>query len=60
MASPVGKLGGTPLVPPTPIAHGGAFALYRDPAGNIIEIRTSAERTESAAARRARHHGRSI
>ena len=34
----VGDLGGTALVPPTPIPGVGAFALFQDPAGNTIGI----------------------
>lgn len=31
-------LGGTPLVPPTPIPDVGAFALFQDPEGNTIGL----------------------
>jgi predicted enzyme related to lactoylglutathione lyase len=31
-------LGGTPLLPPTPIPGVGAFALFQDPEGNTIGI----------------------
>lgn len=34
----VKDLGGTPLVPPTPIPGVGAFALFQDPEGNTIGI----------------------
>jgi predicted enzyme related to lactoylglutathione lyase len=34
----VRDLGGTPLVPPTPIPGVGAFALFQDPEGNTIGI----------------------
>lgn len=34
----VKDLGGTPLLPPTPIPGVGAFALFQDPAGNTIGI----------------------
>ncbi len=34
----VNDLGGTPLVPPTPIPGVGAFALFQDPEGNTIGI----------------------
>ena len=34
----VKDLGGTPLVPPTPIPGVGAFALFLDPEGNTIGI----------------------
>lgn len=34
----VKDLGGTPLVPPTPIPDVGAFALFQDPEGNTIGI----------------------
>jgi hypothetical protein len=32
------ELGGTPIVPPTPIPGVGAFAMFQDPAGNTIGI----------------------
>ncbi len=31
-------LGGTPLLPPTPIPGVGAFALFQDPEGNVIGL----------------------
>ena len=34
----VKDLGGTPLLPPTPIAGVGAFALFQDPEGNTIGL----------------------
>ena len=34
----VKDLGGTPLVPPTPIPGVGAFALFQDPDGNTIGL----------------------
>ena len=34
----VKDLGGTPLLPPTPIPGVGAFALFQDPEGNTIGI----------------------
>lgn len=34
----VKDLGGTPLVPPTPIPGVGSFALFQDPEGNTIGI----------------------
>lgn len=34
----VKDLGGTPLLPPTPIPGVGAFALLHDPEGNTIGI----------------------
>ena len=34
----VEKLGGTTVVPPTPIAGVGAFAMFQDPEGNTIGI----------------------
>lgn len=34
----VTDLGGTPLVPPTPIPGVGSFALFQDPEGNTIGI----------------------
>ncbi len=34
----VKDLGGTPLVPPTPIPGVGAFALFQDPEGNTIGL----------------------
>ena len=34
----VRDLGGSPLLPPTPIPGVGAFALFQDPAGNTIGI----------------------
>ncbi|MDE3087389.1 MAG: VOC family protein [Acidobacteriota bacterium] len=34
----VKELGGTPLVPPTPIPGVGAFALFQDPEGNTVGI----------------------
>ena len=34
----VKELGGTPVVPPTPIPGVGAFALLQDPEGNTIGI----------------------
>lgn len=35
--------GGTPLVPPTPINESAAFALFRDPEGNIVGLLRMAE-----------------
>jgi predicted enzyme related to lactoylglutathione lyase len=34
----VRSLGGTPLLPPTPIPGVGAFALFQDPEGNTIGV----------------------
>ena len=34
----VKDLGGTPLLPPTPIPGVGAFALFQDPEGNTIGL----------------------
>jgi predicted enzyme related to lactoylglutathione lyase len=34
----VGDLGGTPLVPPTPIPGIGWFAMFQDPDGNVIGL----------------------
>lgn len=36
--STVGRLGGSPLVPPTPVPDVGAFALFRDPEGNVLGL----------------------
>jgi predicted enzyme related to lactoylglutathione lyase len=36
--SRVKDLGGTPLVPPTPIPGVGAFALFQDPDGNTVGL----------------------
>jgi catechol 2,3-dioxygenase-like lactoylglutathione lyase family enzyme len=46
--SKVKDLGGTPLVPPTPIPGVGAFALFQDPEGNTIGILRMEGRTSSA------------
>jgi predicted enzyme related to lactoylglutathione lyase len=32
------ELGGKPALPPTPIPGVGAFALFQDPAGNLIGL----------------------
>lgn len=42
----VKDLGGTPLVPPTPIRGVGAFALFQDPEGNTIGILQPATRSD--------------
>ncbi|GID29845.1 VOC family protein [Paractinoplanes brasiliensis] len=34
----IGDLGGTPLVPPTPIDDSMSFALFRDPEGNVVGL----------------------
>lgn len=36
--STVGSLGGSTVVPPTPINDKASFALFRDPAGNIVGL----------------------
>ena len=34
----VKDLGGTPVLPPTPIPGVGAFALFQDPEGNVLGV----------------------